>query len=70
MDKRYCVRFIRCDGTIPGIEDYYYWEREDAENHFSLFKDEDPDFPKMYERIQLITEYGQLSTVSKEIKFH
>ena len=36
----------------------------------SLFRDDDPDFPKMYDRIQLITEYGHLSTVSDEIRFH
>ena len=68
-DKRYCVRFIRCDGAVPNIENYYYWNREDAEMHFNRFKEPDPDYPKMYSRIQLISEYGNLSTVSEEIVF-
>lgn len=68
-EKRYCVRFIRCDNAEPPIENYYYWNREDAEIHFNLFKEEDSDFAKMYERIQLISEYGNLSTVSDEIHF-
>lgn len=70
MDKRYCVRFIRCDNIVPNIENYYYWNRKDAEYHLSLFRENDPDFPKMYDRIQLIAEYGRLSAVSEEIKFH
>lgn len=70
MDKRYCVKFIRCDGAVPAVEEYYYWDKEDAENHMSLFSDDDPDFAEMYDRIQLITEYDHLSTVSQEIRFH
>lgn len=66
-DLRYCVRFIRKDHAKPSEEDYYYWDREDAEAHFNLFKEQDPDYPKMYSRIQLISMYGQLSTVSDEI---
>ena len=69
MDKRYCVRFIRCDGAVPGTENYYYWDLRDARAHFNLFKDNDPDYPKMYSRIQLISEYGNLSTVSDEIRY-
>lgn len=68
--KRYCVRFIRCDNAEPPIENYYYWSREDAEAHFNLFKDSAPDFVKMYDKIQLISMYGNLSTVSVEIRFH
>lgn len=68
-EKRYCVRFIRRDGAVPDTENYYYWNRKDAEVHFNLFKDNDPDYPKMYLRIQLISEYGNLSTVSDEIRF-
>lgn len=51
MDKRYCVKFIRCDGAVPVVEEYYYWDKEDAENHMSLFSDDDPDFAEMYDRI-------------------
>lgn len=68
-EKRYCVRFIRCDGAVPDTENYYYWNREDAEAHFNLFKGNDPDFVEMYARIQLISMYGNLSTVSEEIRF-
>lgn len=70
MDKRYIVKFIRCDAILPKIEEYYYWHKEEAENHLSLFREDDPDFPKMYDRIQLIAEYGNLSTVADEIRFH
>lgn len=69
-DKRYCVRFIRCDGAVPDTENYYYWNRKDAEMHFNMFKGPDPDYPKMYSRIQLISEYENLSTVSDEIRYH
>lgn len=69
MDKRYCVKFIRGDGAVPAIEEYYYNDRKDAESHFAIFKDDDPDFKEMYERVQLITIYGNLSTVSDEIKY-
>lgn len=30
MDKRYCVKFIRCDRAVPAVEEYYYWDRSDA----------------------------------------
>lgn len=70
MDKRYCVRFIRCDGAVPDTENYYYWNKTDAETHFNQFKDDDPDFALMYDRVQLITMYGEFSTVSEEIRFH
>ena len=72
MEKRYCVRFIRCDGAIPPVENYYYGNLEDAETHFNIFTDNDPDYKEMYDRIQLITIYNpsNLSTVSKEICFH
>lgn len=69
MEKRYCVRFIRCDGAIPPIENYYYGNLEDAKAHFDIFNDNDPDFKEMYERVQLITIYGNLSTASYEICF-
>lgn len=68
-DIRYCVKFIRRDGAVPPVETYYYWNREDAKAHFDLFKEDDPDFPKMYERIQLLTVCKNLSSVSDEITF-
>ena len=70
MDKRYCVKFIRCDRAVPAVEEYYYWDRSDAETHLDMFSSDDPDYKEMYERIQLLTVCGNLSTVSKEICFH
>ena len=69
MDTRYCVKFIRCDGAVPDVEEYYYWNRADAESHLEMFTDNDPDYKDMYERVQLLTLCGNLSTVSKEICF-
>ena len=68
-DLRYCVRFIRCDGAIPDVENYYYWDLEDAESHLQMFKDDDLDYAEMYDRIQLVVINGQMSMVSQEIRF-
>ena len=46
----YICRFIRNDKQP--IEEYYYNSYEDAEYHFSLFKDDDS---MLYERIELIS---------------
>ena len=70
MDTRYCVKFMRCDGAVPAVEQYYYWDRDDAESHFAMFSADDPDFKDMYDRIQLLTVCGNLSAISKEICFH
>lgn len=68
-DLIYCVRFIRRDGAKPAEEDYYCWNRADAESHLQMFKDDDPDFAEMYDRIQLVVINGQMSMVSQEIRF-
>lgn len=68
-DLIYCVRFIRRDGAKPAEEDYYYWNRADAESHLQMFKDDDPDFAEMYDRIQLVVIKHQMSMVSQEIRF-
>ena len=34
-----------------------------------MFKDDDPDFAEMYDRIQLVVIHGQMSIVSQEIRF-
>lgn len=68
-DLIYCVRFIRRDGAKPAEEDYYYWNRADAESHLQMFKDDDPDFAEMYDRIQLVVIKRQMSMVSQEIRF-
>lgn len=69
MDKRYCVRFIRRDGAKPSEENYYYWNRTDAESHLQMFKDDDPDYAEMYDRIQLVVISRQMSMVAQEIRF-
>lgn len=35
MEKRYCVRLIRCDGAIIDVINYYYWDLEDVKEHFN-----------------------------------
>ena len=71
MEKTYCVKFIRRDGANPPVEMYYFNDHEDARAQFDFFRNDlDPDYPMMYDRIQLINIYGSLSTVSEEIRFH
>lgn len=36
-DLIYCVRVIRKDHPKPSEEDYYYWNRADAELHLQMF---------------------------------
>lgn len=70
MEKEYCVKFIRCDDAIPPLEIYYYNNLKDAELQFNIFKSDDPDFPAMYKKIQLIVMCKNLSTVVEEINYH
>ena len=56
----YVVIFIRQD-SLPN-EDYYYYREDAAEEHFSLFKDDDSG---LYKRIELIKN----NTVVKVIAF-
>lgn len=70
--SRYCVRFLRRDNAVPPVEEYYYWNKEDAELHMQEFRKDDADFKEMYSAIQLITYYGKkqdLSVISEEIRF-
>lgn len=68
-DIQYCVIFSRADGAKPSVEKYYYWNRVDAQTHFDIFKDPDPDYPKMYKCIQLLKVSGSLSLLIDEISF-
>lgn len=68
-DLIYCVRVIRKDHPKPSEEDYYYLNRADAELHLEMFKDDDPVYAKMYDRIQLVVISCQMSMVSQEIRF-
>lgn len=63
-DLRYCVRFVRRDAQPD--ECYHYWQREDAESHFNLFRDDDSD---LYDHIDLLTIAGNLMTVSRTMAF-
>lgn len=52
MDNNlFIVSFIR-QGNLPN-EDYYYQRKEDAEYHFSLFKNDDSG---LYQRILLVEQ--------------
>lgn len=57
----YIVRFVRRDGRAA--EEYYYPKIEQAEEHYSLFLDDDSE---LYTRIEL-TDYN--GTLIKEIVF-
>ena len=59
----FIVSFIR-QGNLPN-EDYYYQRKEDAEYHFSLFKN---DNSGLYQRIFLI-EQGQKENCLDTIAF-
>ena len=53
------------DGVKPSDENYYYWKREDAEEHFRMFNDsDDSDLNEIYNRIQFLVIQKQLSIVS------
>lgn len=58
------------DGAKPSEGNYYYWKREDAEEHFRMFKDsDDSDLNEIYNRIQFLVIQKQLSIVIREIKY-
>lgn len=48
MDNLFIVSFIRQD-LLPN-EDYYYYSKEQALEHFNLFKEDDSN---LYKRIEL-----------------
>ena len=64
VDENYIVRFIRKD-KLP-IEDYIYYELEDAEKHFKLFEKDDSG---LYNKIILLFCYGDRTMVVREIEF-
>ena len=66
-DKLYCVKFVRRDDVRD--EYYYHWKIEDAEDQFNFYKDDDPDYHVMYERIELILIIKKLSGVLDTIYF-
>lgn len=61
------------DGVKPSEENYYYWKREDAEEHFRMFNDsddsDDSDLNEIYNRIKFLVIQKQLPIVSREIKY-
>ena len=72
-DYQYCVRFWTRDEAEGGKEEYYYWpkDKEMAERHFQMFKDtrDDPDYPKMYRKIEFGVVCGEISHVVDKILF-
>ena len=63
-DIQYFVRCIRKDNQSD--EYYHYWHKDEAEYHFKLFRN---DYSGLYERIELLTIAGNLTTVSHSIVF-
>lgn len=61
---QYCVRCIRKDNQPD--ECYHYWHKDEAEYHLKLFRNDDSG---LYERIDLLTIAGNLSTISRSITF-
>lgn len=68
-ETRYIVRFKRADGATPDVEEYYYWTKADAKMHLNMFKEDNPDFPLMYESIQLIEKNNKEESILDELKF-
>ena len=63
-EKNYIVKFIRKD-ALPD-EEYIYPDRQDAEHHFNLFRHDDSG---LYKKIEMLSWFGDITTVLKEINF-
>lgn len=61
----FTVKFIRCDKKPD--EEYYYHDQEDAEYHFSLFRNDDTG---LYQEIVLTQMSGETEVVLDRIKFY
>lgn len=61
----FTVKFIRCDKK-PN-EEYYYHDREDAEYHFSLFKNDDSG---LYQEIILTQTSGEREVALDRIEYN
>ena len=48
----FITRFNRLDG---GVEDYYYYTKEEAKNHLELFRDDDSG---LYKNIEVMSTDG------------
>ena len=55
----YIVRFIRRD-FLPN-EDYYYYNKEHALEHYNLFKEDDSN---LYKRIELLENSAIIDTIT------
>ena len=55
----YMTRFVRKDGKPD--EEYYYQNKQDADNHLKLFKDDDSDLYAYIEVINCLT--GECSNI-------
>lgn len=50
---KYCVQFCVRNDSCLHEENCYYNNLEDAKAYFNRFKDNNPEYPKKYERIRL-----------------
>lgn len=64
MDINYIVQFVRKDGK-PN-EEYYYFTREEAEQHFRLFRDDDSG---LYKEICLLSWVGNDTKILQRLEF-
>lgn len=63
-ETNYIVQFIRKDKQP--IEEYIYPDREDAERHFNLFRNDDSG---LYSKIELLSWIGDITATLKTIEF-
>ena len=64
MHKNYIVKFVRKD-NLPD-EEYIYHSHQDAEHHFSLFRHDDSG---IYKKIEMLSWFGNITAIIKEISF-
>ena len=64
IEEYYIVRFVRKD-NLP-VEDYLYYDLNDAESHFNLFEKDDSG---LYNNIILLFCFGDKTMVIREIEF-
>ena len=63
-EKNYIVQFCRVDGQPD--EEYIYNDIDEAEKHFRLFQNDDSG---LYTKVSLLTWFGDITTVLRQISF-
>lgn len=67
---KYSVQFYCRDGSWLHEENCYYKNLEDAKVYFNRFKDNNPEYPKKYEKIRLgVYMSDDLFMIYDEIRF-